>query len=268
MSSRSHCCLACLTLLVCLLAGDEVRLGQALSAKPIDRQEAQESGARALRESARFPWYDAAQDGVRPIELRPHQAPRRSNEWESKSSGTSSFDWTTFWNVIQVLIWIFLAILMVVLLFYFFKTFRARLLGVKPQQRDQSDLQRAADRIESLPFPVNCPRGDLLAEARRLYQNGEYQEAIVYLFSYQLIKLDEFHFIRLSKGKTNRQYLVELGGRDQVRKMVSRTMLAFEDVFFGHYSLSKERFESCWEQLDEFHEMVRFGAPPHRGVLQ
>ena len=33
-------------------------------------------------------------------------------------------------------------------------------------------------------------------------------------------------------------------------------MVAFEDVFFGEHSLSRSRFESCWNQLEEFHEGV------------
>ncbi|MDG2384382.1 MAG: hypothetical protein P8N76_22125 [Pirellulaceae bacterium] len=255
--------LTLLTTLAFFLVGRWNGFELSLSAKAIDRQEAQESGASALRDSARFPWYEADQDRVRRVELRPYQPPRQSNEWESKSVAPSNVDWTTFWDVVQWVSWILLVILAAVLLYYFLKAFGVRLLGVKPQENHDSDPQRIADRIEKLPFSVDCPRGDFLSEARRLYQNGQYQEAIVYLFSYQLIKLDEFHFIRLSKGKTNRQYLVELRGRDQVRKMVSSTMLAFEDVFFGHYSLSKERFESCWEQLDEFHEIVRYESPPH-----
>ena len=40
-------------------------------------------------------------------------------------------------------------------------------------------------------------------------------------------------------------------------------MLAFEDVFFGHYSLSKERFESCWDQLEEFHQIVQYQPQSH-----
>ena len=30
-----------------------------------------------------------------------------------------------------------------------------------------------------------------------------------------------------------------------------------EDVFFGHHPLEKDRFESCWSQLDEFHRIVQ-----------
>ena len=82
----------------------------------------------------------------------------------------------------------------------------------KPGCRQVPDDGDAA-RIESLPFPVAAGRLDLLAEARRHYQAGNYGAAIVYLFSFQLVQLDKRQIIRLAKGKTNRQYLREVGPR-------------------------------------------------------
>ncbi len=77
-------------------------------------------------------------------------------------------------------------------------------------------------------------RLDLLAEARRHYQAGNYGAAIVYLFSFQLVQLDKRQIIRLAKGKTNRQYLREVGPRAALLRLVEQTMVAFEDVFFGN----------------------------------
>jgi hypothetical protein len=95
----------------------------------------------------------------------------------------------------------------------------------------------------------------LFEEARRLYQSGDYAKAIVFLFSYQLVELDKRHLIRLTKGKTNRQYLREVGGRLLLRQLVEQTMIAFEDAFFGHHALDKNRFESCWFRMGEFERL-------------
>jgi hypothetical protein len=38
--------------------------------------------------------------------------------------------------------------------------------------------------------------------------------------------------------------------------MLDRTMVAFEDVFFGRHPLERQRFESCWGRLDEFHRRL------------
>jgi hypothetical protein len=109
------------------------------------------------------------------------------------------------------------------------------------------------DRVEALPFHLRKPTGDFLSEARRLYEAGNYSEAVIYLYSHLLVQLDRHHVIRLTKGKTNRQYLREVRSRTLLREILDRTMVAFEDVFFGHHALTRERFEECWRRLDEFH---------------
>ena len=62
-------------------------------------------------------------------------------------------------------------------------------------------------------------------------------------------------FIRLTKGKTNRQYLREVGARISLRQLVEQTMIAFEDAFFGRHPLDQTRFESCWFRLGEFDKL-------------
>jgi hypothetical protein len=114
-----------------------------------------------------------------------------------------------------------------------------------------------ADRIESLPFHIARPQTNLLAEARRHYLAGDYGEAMIYLFSYKLVQLDKSHFIRLARGKTNRQYLGELRRSLPLWRILYSAMVAFEDVFFGHHPLSRERFEACWNRLDEFHQLIQ-----------
>ena len=86
---------------------------------------------------------------------------------------------------------------------------------------------------------------------------GRYNEAVVYLYGYMLLALDQSRKIHLQKGKTNRMYLRELRSEMQLQSIVSKTMLAFEDVFFGRYEIDRGRFEMLWDQRDEFHRLVR-----------
>ena len=72
--------------------------------------------------------------------------------------------------------------------------------------------------------------------------------------------LDKGQFIRLTKGKTNRQYVRELGSRWPLRRLLEHTMVLFEEVFFGHHSIGRTQFESCWLRLDEFEALVGQGA--------
>jgi hypothetical protein len=114
------------------------------------------------------------------------------------------------------------------------------------------ETRRDADRVEALPFHVRAAKGDFLTEAGRLYDAARYSEAIVYLFSYELVELDRHHVIRLAKGKTNRQYVRETRQRPLLRAVLETTMIAFEDAFFGNKTLSREDFERSWHRLNEF----------------
>ncbi len=136
-------------------------------------------------------------------------------------------------------------------------------LARRPDAAETSErvTKTEADLIESLPFEVPRPQSDLLAEAKRLYEQGAYAQAIVYLFSYQLVQLDQHQAIRLTRGKTNRQYLRELLARPDLGGILERTMVAFEDVFFGHHPLDRAGFERCWQRLDEFHQRISEAAP-------
>jgi hypothetical protein len=114
------------------------------------------------------------------------------------------------------------------------------------------EVSSDVDRVENLPFTLDRPTGDFLDEARRLYDAGRYAEAIIYYYSYLLVQLDRRHVIRLAKGKTNRQYLREARRLAPVAGVLEPTMVAFEEVFFGHHPLPRERFEQCWERREAF----------------
>jgi hypothetical protein len=167
------------------------------------------------------------------------------------------------WEALRVLFWALLAGILVLLVVLLAKRY-LRAQGDTPEASERLDPagpRVAGDLIEKLPFQLPRTQGGLLAEAQRLYELGAYGEALIYLFSYQLVALDQHHLIRLARGKTNRQYLMELGRRPPVRGIFERTMIAFEDFFFGRHAVDRERFESCWRRLDEFHgHLGREGA--------
>lgn len=234
------------------------------AAEGVGTDAAIESGRQALQGRTRFPWYDAQQDAVRRIDVQPptDAAENRRSRWEAnpwlpdRPGGSFGADWSVLWAVIEGLIWLGLTALLVWLIYFLVKTYLRN--HSAPEAEDAADdaARTAADLIESLPFDMRRPQSDLLAEARRLYELGEYSQAIIYLFSYQLIRLDRGQCIRLTRGKTNRQYLRELQPRPDLRGILERTMLVFEEVFFGHYPLDRAGFERCWERLDEFHQRL------------
>jgi len=167
-----------------------------------------------------------------------------------------------FWGILEVLAWIVIVALFLLVILLLVQAFLRRESRSAVAASDDEAIGRESDvdRVEDLPFRVRRPRSDLLTEARRQYEMGNYGEAVIYLFSYQLVQLDENQLIRLTRGKTNRQYLREIRRQATLYEMLQMTMIAFEDVFFGNHRLDRARFEACWNRLDEFHGQVQ-GVP-------
>ena len=236
-------------------------LSLACSARAQDQNEGEravELGGDALQESGGYPWYDSASDDVRPIPLANSSeadSSNRGSKWTDQNASTATpgvtprisfFGGLFNWVGITLLI-VFLCVIAWLIAKAFLKDEASE--GVL---RKAIETSRDVDRVEALPFKLRKPTSDFLTEARRLYEAGDYSEAIIYFFSYQLVELDRHHLIRLAKGKTNRQYLREVRQRPNLHSILAITIVAFEDAFFGRKTISREQFEACWRRLDEF----------------
>jgi hypothetical protein len=215
------------------------------------------SGQNSLEDSGDYPWYDADSDGIRRIDV----------EEEDEPSTTSTRGASAAGGLIELMAWLGLGLVLAIIIGMLVWFFLANESRVEMPMEDEvdDDRRRQIDRLEALPFQVKRPDADLLAEARRHYEQGNYGEAIIYLFSHQLIQLDKSQHLTLTKGKTNRQYLRELhqgerGAIDGLRGILEKTILAFEDVFFGRHELPRERFEACWSELSQFDRLVQRAA--------
>jgi hypothetical protein len=238
-----------------------------------DDEQAVQTARDALSDRKSLPWYDAEKDDVRAIDVKVDDAGQfknRQSRWQStpanpRGGGGNNVNLPSFsfFEVLgQILYYlaIAVAIALIALLFYWLvrayvqreESAAAVTTRAAVTEQDEDDTER----IESLPFTVARPRGDLLDEAMAQYQAGNFRQAVVYLYSYLLIQLDRNQQIHLARGKTNRTYLRELREQPQLRSILERTMTAFEDVFFGNHALSRAEFEACWTQLDEFHKHV------------
>jgi hypothetical protein len=244
------------------VVGAAILIGPA-GASQWDADQAVEAGRRALSARSTYPWYDRQEDRLRRIDV---QTPResalnRGSMWQaSPAEPQQDLSWLgSLWNTLAAALrwaaWGGLIALLVALTVWMARGLvlrEDRDLGAGDETGLAAELE--ADRIDSLPFSIARPPSDLLAEAQRCYQQGDLARAMVYLFSYQLLALDRHHVIRLARGKTNRQYLAELAHQPPLQDILRHSMVAFEDVFFGHHPLAAERFEGCWQGLDRFHQ--------------
>lgn len=193
------------------------------------------------------PWYDASKDAEKPFRVA--------------ARAPTTVDW---WAIIEPLLWAGAFLLLGLLAYVLIRAFmdkRRQPSLVYAGARGQRALRAEISRIESLPFQLDKKPVSLLDEAERLYREGNYSQAIVYLFSYQLVEMDKLQVIRLARGKTNRQYLRDLRTRQRLRSLVETSMVAFEHVFFGQHALPRAAFEPCWRSISEFDRLIREGAP-------
>lgn len=222
------------------------------------------AGKEAFRRSARFPWYDHQTDGVRRVNVKTPAdiAGNRNSRW---APSKRRFNWS--FNLFNQLTAVFKAVIYVllagILLLVIVMVARAVGQSLPTEHVDSSTHRRGFDasRVEQLPFHIEGGAVDLLPMAKQFRDQGDFRKAIIYLFSYKLLRLDQERLIRLAKGKTNRQYLGELRTHKPLRSLVESTMIAFEDVFFGEHDLDRERFESCWSSLDTFHHLADQEVP-------
>lgn len=160
-------------------------------------------------------------------------------------------------TILSTIVWIIVGTILVAIVALLVKlSLTAR---KKPPRPAVATTISASDeeRVEALPFRLEGNAGEFIEVARRLYQAGHYRQAILYLYSHLLIELDRVGLVRLDRGKTNRQYLNEIGRRPEAKNLFAPVMVAFEDVFFGGKDLPRPRFESCWNLVDEFSRVTR-----------
>lgn len=239
-----------------------LRLAAPVAADEVDTE-------RAMRSLQRTTWYDSNEKTYKTPQVGSEQdEPVRSNGW--LADRRKPWDWSWLDNltlgnwtpalgevltrVILILLAISLLAVVAALIYYALREYLPS--GRSPELRIRSLVIDPA-RVEDLPFQVDAVRGDPLAEAQRLMLAGRYDQAIVYLYGYMLLALDNAHRIHLLKGKTNRMYLRELQReRQRLRAIVEVTMLAFEQVYFGKHSLEADHFQAVWGQIDEFHRLL------------
>lgn len=207
---------------------------------------ATEAGKKSLSRSPTIPWYSTDTDDFRAAEVEPPKPPRTTNR------GSSIF--------LLRLGWVLLAALLVWFVYLIVRSFMTREIQESLVAK-RSVVGADIARVEELPVSLAKSPADYLDEAMRLYRKGDFAQAIVYLFSHQLLQLDRQHWLRLVKGKTNRQYLREVRRSaapeaESLAELFENTVLLFEEVFFGKRLPPKEQIDIVWRNIERFESLV------------
>ena len=220
----------------------------------IEQDEAVETGREVLGRrwlTRTHPWYDRDNDGVRLVPLpkpKKTREPRQPPQW-----WTAFIEWLRAHYVVGIVL---LAMALALVVYRLYRLYLARRKYQSPADDGDGLRLTEVDRMQALPAEADVDEDDLLAAARRRYEAGDYRLAMILLFSHLLVALDAHHVIRLAKGKTNGQYLREIGPAARLRAIFAEAVKMFEAVFFGGHPITRERFETCWREVEEFQRLL------------
>ncbi len=105
--------------------------------------------------------------------------------------------------------------------------------------------------VTDLPEGVRPGFGDPWTVAERSRASGDYGGAVVALFAFQLLGLDRRGLIRLTPGRTGRQYVQSVRDAGLARSPAA-TLTLFEEYYYGGKSPSRASFEEVWRLALDF----------------
>ena len=197
----------------------------------------------------------------------------RSRSIGSASTNSNSTSWSDFWEAISTffsyLLWISLAI---VGLWCFVWILKNQELAVwfnrrKKTPRNTEDVLAQQARYSDLPVEIEKGLLGLRAQAAEYRDQGDYSRAIVFLFSYLLVELDQAQLISLAKGKTNYRYLRELNPHRHLQSRLRDVVNLFEAAYFGRRTLTKDQFDTVWLDLAKVEESIKNAHQPQNQPL-
>ncbi len=190
------------------------------------------------------PWYDAAKDDWRRIEIPQPPTPEQSSR-ETGGLGMSLFGW-----VVLVLVVTAVALLVVDLL----RQLRPRAGGSEVETKGRP-APRPID-LSTLPFQVD-ESSDPAHEAEAAFAAGDWTRAVIWTYVLQLLRLDQAGVIHLGPGATDRGCLRQAraaaaeGRPVGLADHLERTVGIFERAYFGHQPATRAEAEEIRAGLAE-----------------
>lgn len=220
-------------LMRCLMA--LMLLGGALTA-----QEVTPPVESVQEQLGKAPWYDGKQDSWKRVEL-PQEEPD-----EAPSGGGGGIPGFTY--VMYALVALALVLIAV------------QLWRQRHALSDLGDADRAVAppvRFSALPFAVPEGSDDPEAAFAAACAARDWTRAVVWLYAWQLLRIDSAGIVHLVPGKTNRGYLREASARPAIAGPLAATIAIFERAYFGHVGAT----EAEVQQLIEQHRLLLADLP-------
>lgn len=212
-------------------------------------------------------WFNAETGEIQPIEVEHRQSDtdNRDSRWNAKPKAAKAtpaankptnnttpgwFGSLSLGNVFGWLLLLGLLATVVGVLVYVFSQSSFEFSPSTVEQtlvsRDKLD-QQTKQRIAELPAELRDTNVNPRTELERLMESGDFDQAIIFLYGHQLLMLDRAAVLRLSRWKTNNQYVREARHEEFAGKTLAQTVGAFERSYFGRHSIAREQFDTLWK---------------------
>ncbi len=211
-----------------------------------------DGAAGKLPTEREFPWFDAKKQAFRPL-----KPPKESADESPRADTTERATGNGMSLVARICLCAVLVVIVGWLAYLFYVS-----LDVTAPEVEVESVAPTLDpaRLEALPAAVRNIT-DFLGEAQRLAQEGNFNAAMVFFYSWQLVTLNQAGALELEVGKTNGQYVRETTqNRPELRELFLQSTRLFEEAFFGGVTLEREDFLRLWQSREEFRK-----RPPTAG---
>ena len=142
----------------------------------------------------------------------------------------------------RILLMIGAAILLLLVLFYISRNLSRSLV---------QDAQLAAEGGEA--EGVLTSKG-AIQRAQTLSTQGDYRNAIRYLYLSSLLVLDEQGLLRYDRSRTNREYLRSISSHPELANPLQDVIEVFDRVWYGFESVDEQTYQAYREHVEELRE--------------
>lgn len=167
-----------------------------------------------------------------------------------ESSEPSSFGWLR--TVAEVLFWTLTGAAVLALVGALIWALRQTARGGVGKEKEKKARAERERRLEAIAPEARERVDDLGTAAENALAAGDLRLALVYFFSWLIVEADKRGLLRARRGKTNREYWLELAVNPGVRTIYKATMDVFERVYFGGRTISREEFDDVWRLREPF----------------
>jgi hypothetical protein len=93
-----------------------------------------------------------------------------------------------------------------------------------------------------------------LKRAETLSTQGDYRNAVRYLYLSSLLVLDEQGLMRYDRSRTNREYLRSVSSKPELAKPLRDVIEVFDRVWYGFENVDEQTYQSYVKHVDELRE--------------